>query len=761
MTGRRWVVVVASAWAVAGCSTSTAPEDPPHKAPEPPPPPLTCGRALSAEEQALPTEEQEARAAYDCAPIALGGRVVDPSGAPVPHAKVSAHDRAQSTGDDGSFLLEGLARQNTFVRIEAEGFRPVTLPLWLRRGLDEEEARLHDVALVPAQPDRARLMFTGDFALGRRFLDPSGKAPLDRLPPDHPDALIQVSNPEPGARAVVGYISPLTREADLTAVNLESPVTEDPRTPHQTKDFAFFTLPRSLVALKDLGAGYVSLGNNHVYDYLEAGLADTLRHLDDAGIAHSGAGLDADAAFRPWESVIAGTPFSFVSACSIAGDAHDEDYVASSAKGGAADLRDDARMSAALGDARRGGRVPVALLHTGLEYSDAPGSYAHGRAQWAIEQGAEVVIAHHPHRLQGVARHEGKLIFSSLGNFAFDQDRLETMIGGLAEVEVKGGAVDRAALIPVYLEDYRPRPIAGALASRALREVSERSVPHGAWLVPHNGRGLVLPPGATPSFAERSVTVDVEVGARGWEVVDLRGLLQNGEWLARADASGGAVRLRAGRDLLLHGDFEDYDVDDAHGEAARWYLPDGLGHPCLAGARRGAGALCLSQLAQTKVTANLRNRLRVMGDAANPPNEALTVVGALRGRGAGAVDVHARFYASDGDAEFGSQTLVTHPGGDFDWTPFVADVQMPQDPAGGNTSNSARALRLFLGQRPGPDAAGQVAFDDLAVVTWDGPESAALHFTAPQPRDFLRVVGPPGRHTLTLVLQRPSAAAAR
>jgi hypothetical protein len=87
------------------------------------------------------------------------------------------------------------------------------------------------------------------------------------VPPDTDGALIQTSNPESGTAQVVSGLSELYADesSDFQVLNLETPVLNNPATPHTAKDHAFFTLPGSLTPLKQMGLDYVSLGNNHVY----------------------------------------------------------------------------------------------------------------------------------------------------------------------------------------------------------------------------------------------------------------------------------------------------------------------------------------------------------------------------------------------------------------------------------------------------------------------------------------------------------------
>jgi poly-gamma-glutamate synthesis protein (capsule biosynthesis protein) len=71
-----------------------------------------------------------------------------------------------------------------------------------------------------------------------------------------------------------GPIAAVLKSADFTAVNLETAVTSG-GTP-QPKTYHFRTVPAAFTALRDAGVGLVTMANNHVLDYGQAGLADTL-----------------------------------------------------------------------------------------------------------------------------------------------------------------------------------------------------------------------------------------------------------------------------------------------------------------------------------------------------------------------------------------------------------------------------------------------------------------------------------------------------
>jgi poly-gamma-glutamate capsule biosynthesis protein CapA/YwtB (metallophosphatase superfamily) len=90
----------------------------------------------------------------------------------------------------------------------------------------------------------------------------------------------------------------ILREADLRIANLECPISHQ-GTKFRPKKFHFRASPRSIDALKAAGINCVALANNHVLDFGEVAMADTIRLLDEAGIAHAGAGCNKTQAMKP------------------------------------------------------------------------------------------------------------------------------------------------------------------------------------------------------------------------------------------------------------------------------------------------------------------------------------------------------------------------------------------------------------------------------------------------------------------------------
>lgn len=208
--------------------------------------------------------------------------VVDETAEPVAGAIIEYGKVVAETDANGSVELTLHAPELAIVRapemisdavvIGSPGADDVTLRLLATKGPGGQRVVMH---------------FGGDFMMGRRYQEPTREnTPL-------------VTNEE-SARAVVSDIAPLFDLADLTSVNYESVVgTLSSEDAYDGKRFLLQSPPETLAALEELGVDVATLGNNHVNDWLEAGIASTIRNLDAAGIAHPGGGVTQADALQP------------------------------------------------------------------------------------------------------------------------------------------------------------------------------------------------------------------------------------------------------------------------------------------------------------------------------------------------------------------------------------------------------------------------------------------------------------------------------
>ena len=207
----------------------------------------------------------------------LDGRVVALDGTPLAGAAVTFSGGGLATsGADGRFEIPSRL-DGGWVTASAKGFLSRT------RAIEAGHDTL--VRLLPDDGHTVRLLFAGDVMMGRRYYDANDNGkPSDGL-------LTQGASAAEHDRLLSG-IAPLLRDADLSVVNLESPLSDDPWFPstgprplrfHRTKEFVFASAPQAAVALRDAGVDIVGLGNNHQYDLLDPGVASTQDALLRAG----------------------------------------------------------------------------------------------------------------------------------------------------------------------------------------------------------------------------------------------------------------------------------------------------------------------------------------------------------------------------------------------------------------------------------------------------------------------------------------------
>lgn len=196
-------------------------------------------------------------------------------------------------------------------RIEADAHGAVDLgrlerPMLVVVGADQHLSEPVPVGLewwgreVPVRlwsnPDGARFAMHvgGDSMLSRRYLEP-----------DEGEALVVTGDEGASARAVVGELALAFGLADLSMLNLETAVGELPdEAAYPGKRYLLQSPPEVLAALDALGVDLVGLANNHVRDWLDEGVDSTLDWVDQAGVARTGAGLDAEEAVEPaWMEV--------------------------------------------------------------------------------------------------------------------------------------------------------------------------------------------------------------------------------------------------------------------------------------------------------------------------------------------------------------------------------------------------------------------------------------------------------------------------
>ena len=256
------------------------------------------------------------------------------------------------------------------------------------------------------------------------------------------------------------------RSVDIAMVNLESPVTT--RGTRVTKPFNFRTNPRFLPALTGGGIDIVNLANNHIFDYGDVGLFDTIVYLDSCGVLHVGAGRDGAEARAPVIVRCAGVTVAFLGYYGGG-----ESPAATAATPGVAH-RDGTTIVDDIHTIRQRADYVVINLHWGTERAPLPDRDQVAFAHALIDGGADAVVGHHPHVLQGVELYRGKPIAYSLGNFIFGGNSRDSYDTALLELTLEEAHVG-VRVLPVRVDTWQARMLGGAPGDAVIALVRDRS----------------------------------------------------------------------------------------------------------------------------------------------------------------------------------------------------------------------------------------------------------------------------------------------
>ena len=206
----------------------------------------------------------------------------------------------------------------------------------------------------------------------------------------------------------------ILKSTDLVVANLENPLTNGG---NRVKGKCTLRgSPNWAGVMRDIGVHLISLANNHMMDYGQEGLLNTIRALNSAGLEYVGAGKNRKEAYAPKLMKIKKTSIAFIARTSVI--VSSPSYAGESQPGVAyLDIEETKRNIKACKDQAD---LVILLIHWGLEEYHYPPPHQRILAKELIEAGADLILGHHPHVLQGVEVIGKSFVAYSLGNFVFD-----------------------------------------------------------------------------------------------------------------------------------------------------------------------------------------------------------------------------------------------------------------------------------------------------------------------------------------------------
>lgn len=227
-------------------------------------------------------------------------------------------------------------------------------------------------------------------------------------------------------RRMFGKVRPIISSADLAICHLEVPLSP---TDDDLSGYPRFSAPHELAeALTFAGYDGCSTASNHSYDRGAAGVVDTIRILEAAGLEQAGMASTVDQA---WESVVytlGDLTVAHISASYWLNGLQmppDRPWLVQL-------LVKDQLLAIAARSRRAGADLVVVSAHCCVEYQAEPSPYQRELFQALIRSpDVDLVVGHHSHMIGPIERVDGEFILYGLGNFLSLQRNPPTLADGV------------------------------------------------------------------------------------------------------------------------------------------------------------------------------------------------------------------------------------------------------------------------------------------------------------------------------------------
>lgn len=247
------------------------------------------------------------------------------------------------------------------------------------------------------------------------------------------------------------------RNADIFMINNEFTFTSR-GTPTVNKKFTFRANPGNVSMYEEMGVDIVSVANNHIYDYGEISLLDTLDTLEQAEIPYVGAGRNLQEAMTPVYYIANGMKIAFVSATQIERNGTPDTKEATQDSAGVLRCMNPDNLLLTIEEAKKNSDYVILYIHWGTESQEAIDWLQEQQAPIYAQAGVDLIIGDHPHCLQKMDSVEGVPVIYSLGNFWFNS---RTQNSCVVKVALRAGEMESFQFIPCRQSDCRTVLLAG------------------------------------------------------------------------------------------------------------------------------------------------------------------------------------------------------------------------------------------------------------------------------------------------------------
>lgn len=249
-----------------------------------------------------------------------------------------------------------------------------------------------------------------------------------------------------------GNVLPLLKNTDLNIINLEAALTNS--TKKVWKTFNFKATPDRIKTLTQANVTAVNLANNHILDFSEEGLIETLQTLDEAGVKHTGAGMNEKEAEKPIILTLKSTLLGILGFTD-----NEPGWKAGTFTSGVnyidiSNEQDCHKTLMKITKLRKQTDLVIVSIHWGPNMQAEPEQYFIDFAHAMIEHGADIVHGHSAHNFQGIEIYKQRLILYDTGDFV-DDYAVDTYLRNdhsfFFIVEVSKQQIKKLVLIPVLI----------------------------------------------------------------------------------------------------------------------------------------------------------------------------------------------------------------------------------------------------------------------------------------------------------------------
>jgi hypothetical protein len=536
-----------------------------------------------------------------------------------------------------------------------------------------------------------------------------------------------------GVEAIFDSIRTEFESVDLMMINQECPFTTS-SDEHPTKGITFKVDPSHIAGIESAGVDFASMANNHTFDYMIEGMLETMQVLDEHNIYHTGCGIDSRNAMRPVFLSANGMSVGVIGFSDRTGNYNNyQPYLDAGADRPGFALWSRANMQLTLPDLSQDVDLLVVQVHSGNEYSYAPtftglregdtvaededflydpelrGIFSRDLnpdqsersiRQEAIDLGADLVITHHPHIIQGLEVYNDGLIAHSLGNFVMDLSYIETMSTFMLKTFHDEEVLTSVEVLPAFLENDIPRYALGGLAEGIIDHITEMSLEFDTWVVRSEGSTT-----ASVVMDTSSVTLETELFAANIDLVedgaywisapiklDEQGYLS----LVRNTSMNTGLEIRNGSDILWWGNMEDEG-------APIWDINSSLEWYSSAESYTGERSIQMQDNSGTV-------RTYFTGRAPLDPDFQYSLGGWIKHNNATSASIQMRYYTQRTNTNVIDPELAGgETSGTLDWHYMWANLDLPNEA-------DFYQLRLELDSQAGGSDAW---FDDVGLIRWN------------------------------------------